>query len=197
MAYDLDSLKKGGNKPGQTKEQSDKGELDAGLYRHPATGEELITIADPLFGNPQADAAIRVGFEFVRPAKPEEIKSIIEVNREERVNQSEEAASDRARLDQLELAELRREKAERLKAEELSTKVAADAEENRDKTPADESAEDAKAAGVEAVAARESEGEEVAPVEEETPEEEVTETPADEEAKKSDKKDEKAKSAKK
>lgn len=191
MAYDLDSLKKGGNKPGQTKEQSDKGELDAGLYRHPATGEELITIADPLFGNPQADAAIRVGFEYVRPAKPEEIKSIIEVNREERVNQSEEAASDRARLDQLELAELRREKAERLKAEELSTKVAADAEENRDKTAADESAEDAKAAGIQAVAARESEGEEVAPVEE-TPAEDVTETPVEEEAEKSDKKDEKA-----
>lgn len=113
MAYDVEKLKS--SKAGQTAETSDKEVAGAGLYRHP-NGTELITIEDPLFGNAQAEAAMRVGFEYVRPALEGEVKSIVEIQKEV-VNPVTQAQEDKARLDQLELAELRREKREREDAE--------------------------------------------------------------------------------
>lgn len=67
-----DKLKR--SKPGETQEETQSLTGQAGLYRHPGSGEELITLYDPLTGDAQSEAAIRVGFERVRDAKPEEVK---------------------------------------------------------------------------------------------------------------------------
>jgi len=42
-----------------------------GLYRHKETGEELVAIETSKFGNPQADAYVRLGFERVGPVPKE------------------------------------------------------------------------------------------------------------------------------
>jgi hypothetical protein len=51
--------------------------LPTGVYRHKESGEELICIATEKFGNPQADAAVRLGFEY---------KGKVEGNDKETVN---------------------------------------------------------------------------------------------------------------
>lgn len=43
----------------------------SGVYRHPDTKQELVFQATGKFGNPGADAATRLGFVFVGPAKLE------------------------------------------------------------------------------------------------------------------------------
>jgi hypothetical protein len=43
----------------------------SGVYRHPDTKQELIFQATGKFGNPGADAAVRLGFVYVGPAKVE------------------------------------------------------------------------------------------------------------------------------
>lgn len=48
----------------------------AGLYRHPESGEEMHTLSDPLFGEAQSNAAVRLGFVRVRDSKPEELHSV-------------------------------------------------------------------------------------------------------------------------
>lgn len=50
--------------------------LPSGVYRHKETGEELVTVATSKFGNPQASAALRLGFEYVGPAKGEDKKAL-------------------------------------------------------------------------------------------------------------------------
>ena len=40
----------------------------SGLYRNKETGQELIAQGSSKFGNPQADAFVRLGFEYVGPA---------------------------------------------------------------------------------------------------------------------------------
>ena len=47
-----------------------------GVYRHRETGEELICLATSKFGNPQAAAATRVGFEYAGPVKGEDKKTV-------------------------------------------------------------------------------------------------------------------------
>ncbi|UOF80563.1 hypothetical protein [Caudoviricetes sp.] len=115
MGYNVENLKK--NKPGETAETSDNATLEAGLYRHPETGKEIITLYDPLFGNAQSEGVARLGFVRVGDAPEGSIKTIIEQNQNSRVYNSNTVADDKARLDQLELAELRREKREREEAE--------------------------------------------------------------------------------
>jgi hypothetical protein len=44
----------------------------SGVYRHPDTNQELIFQETGKFGNPGADAAVRLGFVYVGPAKLEE-----------------------------------------------------------------------------------------------------------------------------
>lgn len=44
-----------------------------GLYRHKENGDEIIVKTHPKFGDSQASAAERVGYEFVREAKKEEL----------------------------------------------------------------------------------------------------------------------------
>ncbi len=44
----------------------------SGVYRHPDTKQELVFQATGKFGNPGADAAVRLGFVYVGPAKLED-----------------------------------------------------------------------------------------------------------------------------
>lgn len=62
--------------PGQTAEETNSATGTAGLYRHPISGAEVITLSDPLYGDAQSEAAIRVGFVRVRDVQPEEIVQI-------------------------------------------------------------------------------------------------------------------------
>lgn len=54
--------------PGQTAEGTNSITDVAGLYRHPVSGAEIITLYDPLYGDAQSEAVIRVGFERVSDA---------------------------------------------------------------------------------------------------------------------------------
>lgn len=95
---DNDKLKK--SKPGETQEDTNSTTGLAGLYRHP-NGEELITLYDPLYGDAQSEAAIRVGFEFVREAKPEEIKTIVTGTQSDVANQTAATVNGGVSLDDL------------------------------------------------------------------------------------------------
>jgi hypothetical protein len=150
----------------------------AGLYRHPDSGQEAIVLDDPLWGNTQAQAFTRMGYEFVREAKEGEIKTLPELQRENRDATSSDVKGLMARVDALEgvkgenedlkkeLAALRAEKESREKAD--AEKAEADAKQaDEDKkhveaagkanstTAADESAEGAKANAQEQTDARE------------------------------------------
>ena len=56
--------------------QEEGGLGEAGLYRHPESGQEMITLSDPLFGEAQSNAAVRLGFVRVRDSRPDEIHNI-------------------------------------------------------------------------------------------------------------------------
>lgn len=58
MAYDTVKLGDRVNKV--TAEVGGKG--TAGLYEHPASGEQMATFSDPLFGEAQSNAAVQLGF---------------------------------------------------------------------------------------------------------------------------------------
>lgn len=61
MAYDISNL--AANRGGATIETVTSGEKpEAGLYRHPQSGAEIGTLSDPLFGNAQSEAVVRLGF---------------------------------------------------------------------------------------------------------------------------------------
>lgn len=42
----------------------------SGVYRNPVTKQEMIATGSEKLGNPQADAYVRQGFEYVGPADP-------------------------------------------------------------------------------------------------------------------------------
>lgn len=50
----------------------------SGVYRHPDTGEELVTQATAKFGNPQADAIVRLGFVYVGPADERKVTPAVD-----------------------------------------------------------------------------------------------------------------------
>lgn len=50
--------------------------LRGGVYRHPASGEEIIALDDPITGDAQARGYVRAGFEWVRDVKDGEVKSV-------------------------------------------------------------------------------------------------------------------------
>lgn len=117
MTYNIEGLKK--NRPGETAESSDHGSQAAGLYQHPQaidheTGKlaEIITLYDPLFGDTQSEAVVRLGFVRIGDAPTGSIKTIIEQNKDARIYNSNTVDSDKARLDALELESLRRYKVE-------------------------------------------------------------------------------------
>lgn len=62
--------------PGQTAEETNSATGTAGLYRHPISGAEVITLSDPLYGDAQSEAALRVGFVRVRDTQPGEVVQI-------------------------------------------------------------------------------------------------------------------------
>lgn len=145
MGYNVENLKK--NKPGETAETSDNVTGGAGLYRHPETGKEVITLYDPLFGDAQSEGIVRLGFVRVGDAPEGSIKTIVEQNQNSRIYNSNTVADDKARLDQLELAELRREKREREEAEAEAAeadKKAAEEKEAAEKAKADAEAKKAE-----------------------------------------------------
>jgi|GEM_PF-5863704 len=51
-------------------------ELSGGVYRHPATGEEIIALTDPITGDAQARGYVRAGFEWVRDVKEGDVKEV-------------------------------------------------------------------------------------------------------------------------
>jgi hypothetical protein len=116
MTYNIKDLK--GKEGGATLESSDRDATPAGLYRHPVSGKEMITMFDPLYGNVQSEGVVRLGFEYVGPAPKGSVKTIVEQNRNSRIYGQDTVVSDKARLDSLELESLRREKVEREKVEE-------------------------------------------------------------------------------
>ena len=75
MSTQLDPKGKVG---GQTLEVSDKPATPAGLYRHPESGQEMITLWDPLYGDAQSEAAVRVGFVRVGDAPEGAVKTVVE-----------------------------------------------------------------------------------------------------------------------
>lgn len=95
-------------------------ELQGGVYRHPATKEEIIALTDPVTGDAQARGFVRAGFEWVRDVKPGDVKEV-GLNSEEYAAQPErklETDADmlkglRARLAQLEAAEAKRNEADK------------------------------------------------------------------------------------
>lgn len=59
-------LKKATNSVSQEDTEDPKFRLaTGGLYRHPASGQELAVFDDPITGNAQAQGLLRVGFEYV------------------------------------------------------------------------------------------------------------------------------------
>lgn len=87
---------------GSTQEVSDKPVTPAGLYRHPQTGQEIITLYDPLFGDVQSEGFTRLGFEFVREADQGEVKSIVEQIIDTKSSESKDLQSIGTRLSVLE-----------------------------------------------------------------------------------------------
>jgi hypothetical protein len=63
----------------KVQEQGGVGAVVTAVYRHPESGQEAIVQYDPLFGNTQANAFERLGFEYVREATPEDIKTVADV----------------------------------------------------------------------------------------------------------------------
>lgn len=118
---DVEAIKNKMATPGQYREKNKKGDFEAGLYRHPETGAEIVTLYDPLFGNAQSEGIARVGFVRVGDTPTGYIKTIVDDSIEKREKQNQ--LDDKSRLDQLELAESKRRIAE-LEAE-LEAKAAA------------------------------------------------------------------------
>lgn len=133
----------------------------SGVYRHPETGREVIVQDDPLYGNAQAQGFVRVGFKFVREAKPEEITTLPELAADSRKAGESDVKGLSARLDKLEevadenkslkaeIEELRQEKADREEADrQAAEKAKADEEATKTKEAEDKkkTEEDAKKA---------------------------------------------------
>lgn len=108
MAVDNETLKR--SRPGATPEEVNSLTGKAGVYRHPESGQEAICTWDPLLGNTQAEAFLRLGFVFVRDAEEGDIKTPIAASLEAEAAKDRTAASVgsvkgiEARLDNVEAA---------------------------------------------------------------------------------------------
>lgn len=74
----------------------------AGLYRHPETGEEVITKFHPTFGSAQADAVVRVGFVFIRPVQDGDVVQMSRAPLKRDDSDSDEMRGLKARIRDLE-----------------------------------------------------------------------------------------------
>ncbi len=52
--------------------------LKGGVYKHPESGQELIAVQTAKFGNPQADAYVRMGYQYAREATQEELYGVVD-----------------------------------------------------------------------------------------------------------------------
>lgn len=136
--------------------------VSAGVWEHPESGERAITLDDPLFGNAQSQAFKQVGFVFVRPADPSEIKTMPQLAIDSRAADESNMKGLSARLDKLEGVadenEVLKARVKQLEAEKTA----------REGGAAAQAAEDAKQAAEEQVAQRqagEDEGNEQKPSE--------------------------------
>lgn len=100
MAYDTSNLKN--NRGGATLEVTEQAPTPAGLYRHPDTGKEIITLYDPLFGDAQSEGVVRLGFVRVGDANPNDIKTIVDSSLEARHTQDTSLKGLEARMAQME-----------------------------------------------------------------------------------------------
>lgn len=50
----------------------------AGVYIHPDSKQELVFQTSGKFGNPGADAAVRLGFVYTGPADPEKVAPVLD-----------------------------------------------------------------------------------------------------------------------
>lgn len=108
MAKSLDQLQ--ASKGGSSVESNgfgsqEKQQNPSGLYRHEKSGAEVITKWHPLFGAAQADAFVRLGFEFIREATPEELTEKLDftpAQKEAAPSSGEELKGIYARLNELE-----------------------------------------------------------------------------------------------
>lgn len=88
---------------GQAKSREEGGSVaPAGVWEHPETGKFAITTEDPLFGNAMSQAFLQAGFRFVREAKPEEIKTLPQLDLERRADERETLRGLSARLEKFE-----------------------------------------------------------------------------------------------
>lgn len=88
--YDVKNLAV--NAPGKTRENSSDATPEAGLWRHPESGQEEITLFDPLFGNAQSEAYKRMGYVRVGDAPEGSVKTFHDVA------PTTESADERTRL---------------------------------------------------------------------------------------------------
>jgi hypothetical protein len=118
-----------GRKPGFTMEETNSETGEEGLYRHPDNGTELVALSDPLYGNAQAEGAIRVGFKRVGDVPEGYVKTLVtaSIDKENQAQKTATLSQDdlkglHARLNALEgeNARLREEKA---KGGNLGTEV--------------------------------------------------------------------------
>jgi hypothetical protein len=91
---DNDKLKR--SRPGQTQEEPNSPSNEAGLYRHPESGEEAVTLYDPLYGNAQSEAFIRLGFRRVGDAPEGYTKTVVGSGADAARQTFEQVANDRS-----------------------------------------------------------------------------------------------------
>lgn len=65
------------------------GPRPSGWYKHPVNGTEFIAMGTVDYGNPQADAAVRLGFVFDRPVAEGDIKQRMPDFKGEQINVSD------------------------------------------------------------------------------------------------------------
>lgn len=74
----------------------------AGLWEHPESGQQAITLDDPLFGNAQSQAFLQAGFKFVRDVEPDEIVTLPQLALDQQANDRDALKGVMARVSQLE-----------------------------------------------------------------------------------------------
>lgn len=135
---------------GSTQEVSDTPVTPAGVYKHPETGQEVITLYDPLFGDVQSEGFVRLGFEYKGPAPEGAVSSIVEQIIDTKSSESKDLTSFGARLAALEGV---RDENTALQAELAELRAYKKAQESDD-PQTDVSGEQAKTAAFEQTLAR-------------------------------------------
>lgn len=177
MTYNVAQLKDA--RPGKTQETGGLGV--AGLYRHPEAKNpdgspcEMITQYDPLFGNTQSNAAVRLGFVRVGDAPEGAVKTIESFSQAADEKERDSLKGLNARLDKMEkvaeendklrqqVADLEAEKKARAEADEAAGSDSAPDGEAATKAAVDKFNSGAKLNGTELKLVATAEGVELTP----------------------------------